>query len=142
MQTPPPGPYPARPTQQQQEYLKREDVVGKKVIDGKANEMGVVKDIAFSTRGEIAFLVEKKDGSMETVPLSKVERIGEYIVLYKEMGPIGPGPVPPGPGGPVPQPEPIICPQCGYPNPPGTKFCQRCGAKLPEKKKGLFGFKI
>ncbi len=127
------------------EYLKREDVVGKTVIDGRGNSLGVVKDIAFSVRGEIAFLVEKKDGSLESVPLTRVERIGEYIVLYKEMAPGVPGQPgrPMQAGQPVQQEEFIICPVCGYKNPPGTEYCLRCGAKLPRKKRGILGgFKI
>lgn len=122
------------------------------MIDGKGNGLGVVKDIAFSIRGEIAFVVEKKDGSTTTVPLSKVERIGEYIVLYKEptvpqppQQPRGPAGIPI-PGRPQPQPQQeefIVCPVCGYRNPPGTEYCLRCGAKLPKRKKGLLGgFKI
>ncbi len=147
--TPPPPPPPGPPGEAGGEFLKREDVVGKTVIDGKGDSLGVVKDIAFSIRGEIAFVVEKKDGSTVTVPLAKVERIGEYIVLYRE--PAAPQPPQPGPGG-IPLPgrpqapqkeEAIVCPVCGYRNPPGTEYCLRCGAKLPRKKRGLLGgFKI
>lgn len=139
---PPPPPPPGPPGPPGGEYLKREDVVGKTVIDGKGDSLGVVKDIAFSIRGEIAFVVEKKDGSTESVPLSMVERIGEYIVLYKQAQQPAPG-APPAPPGPPQQEEFIVCPVCGYKNPPGTKYCLRCGAELPRRKKGLLGgFKI
>ncbi len=138
-------------------YLKREDVVGKVVIDGNANSMGTVKDIAFSPTGDLAFVVEKKDGTEEMVPLSKVDRIGEYIVLKKEAPPPRPttppgappppgAPAPPGaPRPPVPGPPPqqagnvIVCPVCGHPNPPDAKFCLKCGAPLPKQKKGFLG---
>lgn len=28
----------------------------------------------------------------------------------------------------------VVCPQCGYVNPPGAKFCINCGAPLPQEK--------
>ncbi|RLF01500.1 MAG: hypothetical protein DRJ64_10530 [Thermoprotei archaeon] len=149
------------------QYLKREDVLGKLVIDSDANSLGTVKDIAFSPTGEFAFIVQKKDSEEEiTIPVSKVRKIGEFILLKEETAAPTKPPVPgapygvPGrpptapptmvtPGQPAPpppgQPPPsqtqgqVICPVCGNPNPQGTKYCLRCGAPLPEKKKKWFG---
>ncbi|MEZ0248243.1 MAG: SPFH domain-containing protein [Thermoproteus sp.] len=28
----------------------------------------------------------------------------------------------------------VVCPRCGYVNPPGAKFCMNCGAPLPQEK--------
>lgn len=30
--------------------------------------------------------------------------------------------------------EGIVCPQCGHPNPRGSRFCGDCGSALPERK--------
>jgi len=30
----------------------------------------------------------------------------------------------------IAQAEDVVCPSCGYSNPPGTKFCNECGVKL------------
>jgi len=148
------------------QYLKREDVLGKLVIDAEANTVGTVKDIAFSPTGEFAFVVQKKDSEEEvTIPISKVRKIGEFILLKEEtkapvrpptqpqippqarQPPYGaptqapppstvPGQAPPQAPAQAPPPgEALVCPVCGYPNPPGTKYCLRCGAPLPEKKK-------
>ncbi len=149
------------------QYLKREDVLGKLVIDADANSVGTVKDIAFSPTGEFAFVIQKKDSEEEvTISMSRVKKIGEFILLKEETQKTttpstrppqmtrppygGPIQVPPPPAGQPPaqppaqvpgqapppaQGEAIVCPVCGYPNPPGTKYCLRCGAPLPEKKK-------
>jgi len=147
-------------------YLRREELIGKIVIDENANTYGKVKDVVFSVSGEVAFVVEKKDGSDEIIPLSEISKIGEYILLKPraptppvrvqpptptpQPSPQAPQPYPPEavqpqapiaqPVTPAPQPAQaggILCPSCGFVNPPDSKFCIRCGTPLPQQKKGF-----
>ena len=56
----------------------------------------------------------------------------------------GGGGQPPGPSGQPPstvvsgqlaqQQQGVVCPRCGFVNPPGAKFCMNCGAQLPQEK--------
>jgi len=141
-------------------YFRREDIVGKTVIDSEAKMYGKVKDLAFLVSGEVAFLVEKADGSEEAIPISRVAKIGDFILLKAEkpsapMPPTTPPTTPERPAArvaqvPPPSQQPQLAPQptqagvqcssCGFMNPPDAKFCVKCGAPLPQRKKGLRRF--
>ena len=43
------------------QWRRREEVIGKEVIDGEAKKLGVTKDLAWSNNGQIALVVEIGD---------------------------------------------------------------------------------
>jgi len=40
-------------------WHRREEVVGKEIIDGEAKKIGTVKDLAWSNDGKLAIVVER-----------------------------------------------------------------------------------
>jgi sporulation protein YlmC with PRC-barrel domain len=114
-------------------YIKREDVVGKKVITPEGNLYGTVRDLAFSLKGDIGLVLAAKDQTEVTIPIRQISAFGEYLLLASTPPP----PAPPAPA-PAPQPAtkaksqggPRVCPSCGNPVSEGAKFCGKCGQKL------------
>jgi sporulation protein YlmC with PRC-barrel domain len=110
-------------------YVKREDVLGKVAISPDGNTFGTVKDIAFSTKGDVGLVVAKKGGSEVIVSIRQTSAIGEFILLSSvpEQGP-APSPLQPMPA--RQNPAPATCPSCGNPVKAGAKFCGKCGTGL------------
>ena len=154
--------------------LKKEDLIGKIVINANGNSLGKVVDIGISVTGMGVLKVETRDGRVQDIEMSEVQAIGEYILLKPSAAPrvpqpLGPQPSPGQPAPPPPYPSrqqgfslsrllglgrqqqtppppaappsyppapappasgPVICPHCRFTNPPGSRFCQNCGAQL------------
>jgi sporulation protein YlmC with PRC-barrel domain len=112
-------------------YIKRDDVVGKKVITPEGNLYGTVKDMAFSLKGDIGLVVSAKDQSETTIPIKQISAFGEYLLLSST-------PTPPAPSAPPASPQPAkakqagprLCPSCGNPVSEAAKFCGKCGQKM------------
>lgn len=111
-------------------YVKREDVIGKKAITPDGNTFGTVKDIAFSTKGDVGLVLSTKDGPEMTVSIRQALAIGEFILLSAtptESAVSSPPPVPKSASQPV---GPSVCPACGNQVKAGAKFCGKCGHQL------------
>lgn len=130
-------------------YFRRDDFLGKDVIDSKAVRTGKVKDISFDTSGHIALAVETKDNAEKIVSLDRVAAVGDVILLKPEeplreaiyQAPSAPSVTPPPPQqSPTPIPQSVtqrpdvlsevICPACNTSNRSGARFCRRCGARI------------
>jgi sporulation protein YlmC with PRC-barrel domain len=103
-------------------YFKREDVLGKVVIDSEGKRSGSVKDVAFSVGGEIALLVEGEEEEV-VVPLDRVSAIGDFVLLKPKA-------VSAESKGAEKRPGAVVCPTCGLENKPGIKFCVKCGSRI------------
>lgn len=111
-------------------YVKREDVIGKKAITPDGNTFGAVKDIAFSTKGDVGLVLSTKDGSEMTVSIRQTSAIGEFILLSATPTESAVSSTPPM-SSTSPQPVvPGVCPSCGNQVKAGAKFCGKCGHKL------------
>ena len=129
--------------------FSRDEVVGKIVIDARGNSVGKVADVAISSDGIAILKVAADTGEVIDIPMIKVQAIGEYVILKPETKASTPQTYPPPTTTVTPPPPPsfpssappppaasgdfIRCPNCGFMNPPGAKFCQNCGAKLAQK---------
>ena len=106
-------------------FYKREDLVGKDVIDFEAKKLGVVKDIAFNDEGKLAFTVIRKtlEGVEEEVfiPMDRIYKLWDVVLLKSEPTP---APFPPS------MPSEKICSKCSYRNKPDARFCVKCGSSL------------
>lgn len=115
-------------------FLSREKMVGKQVIDSEGTIVGNLKDISINLEDkEIALLVVARTGAEVNIPSEDVLRVGDVILLSKEVK------LPPPPKGAPPAPSaappalptaPNKCPKCGYLNALDSKFCIKCGTKL------------
>jgi len=96
--------------------FRKEDVVGKTVIETSGAVKGKVKDVMFDLGGGVAFLVEGDDGKDSQVALSKVTGISEHVVIEteptKDSGLSGYG---------------MTCKFCGAPKSPEERWCPSCG---------------
>lgn len=109
----------------QKKFYKREDVIGKKVVNQDALEVGSVKDTAFDMEGKLHLIVAKKEGDEgDYISINDIKAFGDYILL-REPPAVGTSPD-------VIQ-APVAsktCPKCGHVNSPNVGYCTKCGTKL------------
>ena len=96
--------------------FKKEDVVGKTVIETSGAVKGKVRDVMFDLGGGVTFIVQGADGKDSQIALAKVMGISEHVVVKgetaTESGVSGYG---------------TTCKFCGAPNPAGERWCPSCG---------------
>ena len=80
------------------DWKRREEVIGKDVIDGDAKKLGVTKDLAWSSDGRMALVIESNDEEEFFLSFSEIERIGD-VVFVKAKSALAAAPS-------------IICPVC------------------------------
>ncbi len=132
-------------------FFRREDVVGKTVVDANGKILGKVSDIGFDLKGNLVMVIGEGE-EQNYVFFSNIQAVGD-VVLLKTSGLSGSGGVSSQPPTQqVQQSEPtsattarhshtgnvVYCPECGHPNAVGNRFCENCGAKLAEDE-GLLG---
>jgi len=96
--------------------FKKEDVVGKTVIETSGAVKGKVKDVVFDLGGEVTFLIQGMDGRDSQIALSNVTGISDHVVVKEESatesGPSGYG---------------TSCRFCGAQKPVEERWCPSCG---------------
>ena len=102
------------------EWKRREEVIGKDVIDADAKKLGVTKDLAWSNDGRMALVIETEDEEF-FLSFSEIERIGD-VVFVKARSAMAAAPS-------------VICPVCRHKNLPEAKFCAKCGRTLEVKER-------
>jgi sporulation protein YlmC with PRC-barrel domain len=103
------------------EWKRREEVIGKDVIDADAKRLGVTKDLAWSNDGRMALVIESGDEEEFFLSFSEIERIGD-VVFVKAKSALMTAPS-------------ITCPVCRHKNLPEAKFCAKCGRTLEVREK-------
>jgi sporulation protein YlmC with PRC-barrel domain len=96
--------------------FRKEDVVGKTVIETSGAVKGKVKDVVFDLGGGVTFLVQGAEGKDSQIPLTKVTGISEHVVVKGEE-PTGQGPSGYG----------TTCKFCGAAKPNEERWCPSCG---------------
>jgi len=100
-------------------WRRREEIVGKEVIDGDAKKIGITKDIAWSDEGTLALVIEGVDEQDSFLEFEDVERIGDVIFIKPKASL---------------QLIPMkTCPMCKQKNPLEAMFCAKCGHSLESK---------
>jgi sporulation protein YlmC with PRC-barrel domain/ribosomal protein L40E len=114
-------------------FYKREDLIGKTVINQDASEIGTVKDTAFDVEGKMALIISKKDGQEEEyISINDIRSMNDVILLKENPG--TKTLTLPNAQVTVVQAVPSqskICPKCGHVNLQSAQFCVKCGNKLP-----------
>lgn len=101
-------------------WHRREEIVGKEIIDGEAKKAGTTKDLAWSPDGKLALIVQKEKNEEAFLAFDEIEKIGD-VVFIKSAGALEVIPT-------------KICPSCKHRNDAEAKFCAKCGKTLEEKK--------
>jgi sporulation protein YlmC with PRC-barrel domain len=95
--------------------FRKEDVVGKSVIETSGAVKGKVKDVTFDLGGRVTLLVQGTDGRDSQIELSRVTGISEHVVVKSE--PVEAGA--PGYG--------TTCKFCGAAKAAEERWCPSCG---------------
>lgn len=103
------------------DWKRREEVVGKDVIDVDAKKIGVTKDLAWSGDGRMALIIETGDEEEFFLSFTDIERIGD-VVFVKAKSALMTAPS-------------VTCPVCKHKNLPEAKFCAKCGRTLEVKER-------
>jgi sporulation protein YlmC with PRC-barrel domain len=103
------------------QWRRREEVIGKDVIDSDANKIGSAKDLAWSEDGVFAVIVEGADEEESFLPFDNVEKVGD-VIFVKAKGSLVSIPT-------------KTCPMCKHKNPIEAMFCAKCGRTLEEDEK-------
>ena len=92
-------------------------IEGLAVYDENAKKIGNAKQVGIDSNQSVVLLITKNDGSEGSIPWNSIRKVGEVILL----------------GSPNSSTQTIQvgkCPQCGFTNKEGSKFCEECGTKL------------
>jgi sporulation protein YlmC with PRC-barrel domain len=101
------------------QWRRREEVIGKEVVDSEAKKLGVTKDFAWSSDGRLALVIEVGEEEESFLSFDDIEKIGDVVfVKAKSALVVAPS---------------VICPVCKHKNLVEAKFCAKCGRVLENK---------
>jgi sporulation protein YlmC with PRC-barrel domain len=98
------------------QWRRREELIGKEVIDTDARKLGVTKDLAWSDDGRLALVIELGDEEESFLSFDGIEKIGD-IIFVKAKSALVVAPT-------------VTCPVCKHKNLVEAKFCAKCGRTL------------
>jgi len=102
------------------QWRRREEIVGKEVIDSDAKKIGVAKDLAWSNDGKLALIVESSDEDEAYLTFGEIERIGDVVFVRAKSA--------------LESVPSITCPVCKHKNLVEAKYCAKCGRTLEGKE--------
>ena len=92
-------------------------IEGLPIYDENAKKIGNAKQVGVDSNQSVVLIITQNDGTDGSIPWSSIKKVGEIILL----------------GNPETKPQvvkPAGCPNCGFENKDGSKFCEECGTKL------------
>ena len=116
--TPPPMPENI-PYEPQQLGSSFNSIAGMSVYDANAKKIGTVKQVGVDSTQTVVLVITKIDASEIAVKWNQIKKIGEIILLGETQDTAS--------GGIQSAPK---CPNCGFDNNIGSKFCESCGTKI------------
>lgn len=117
----------APPAAESQSVGSVSSIVGMAVYDEEAKKIGTAKQIGIDSSQSLVLVISKNDGSDQTIPWSKIKKVGEIVL-------VGTPSVTQTPSTVAPQVQSSAdsgkCPSCNFVNKSGSKFCEECGTKI------------
>jgi len=95
------------------QWRRREELVGKDVVDSEARKLGVTKDFAWSPDGRLALVIESGEEEESFLSFDGIQKIGD-VVFVKAKSELLVAPS-------------VTCPVCKHKNLVEAKFCAKCG---------------
>ncbi len=95
-------------------------IEGLAVYDENAKKIGNAKQVGVDSSQSVVLVITNNDGTEGSIPWNSIRKVGEIILL----------------GSPETTPQvtqavqPGKCPNCGFLNKEGSKFCEECGTKI------------
>ncbi len=102
------------------QWKRREEIIGKEVVDADAKKVGVAKDLAWSSDGRLALVIESSEEDESFLSFDNIEKIGD-VVFVKARSSLMSAPS-------------VTCPICRHKNLLEAKFCAKCGHPLEGKE--------
>jgi len=102
------------------QWRRREELVGKEIINSEAKKLGIAKDLAWADDGQLALIVELSDEEEAFLPFDEIERVGD-VVFVNTKSALQTAPT-------------IVCPVCKHRNLVEAKFCAKCGKALESRE--------
>ena len=92
-------------------------IAGMEIYDARAFRMGTAREVGVDpATGSLVLTVELDDGKTVSIPWSRIDKVGEIVVLG-------------GADAPAAQ-QTGACASCGFSNKPNSKFCEQCGTQI------------
>jgi sporulation protein YlmC with PRC-barrel domain len=102
------------------QWRRREELIGKEIINAEAKKLGTAKDLAWTSDGKLALIIELNDEEEAFLPFEDIDRVGDVVFVNPKS---------------TPQTVPtVICPVCKHRNLLEAKFCAKCGKALESKE--------
>ena len=95
--------------------FRKEDVVGRTVIETSGLVKGKIKDVTFNLSGAVTLIVEGADGKEVRIPLSRVTGISDLVVVKSDLAAESSA-----------LPSGTLCKFCGATLIPGNAWCPKC----------------
>jgi sporulation protein YlmC with PRC-barrel domain len=102
------------------QWRRREELIGKEIINDEAKKVGTAKDIAWTGEGKLALVVELSDEQEAFLPFEEIVTVGD-VVFVKPKSTLQTAPT-------------VTCPVCKHRNLLEAKFCAKCGKSLESKE--------
>jgi len=71
------------------EFIPKEMILGKYVLDSEVRKIGIIKDWTYSTDGKIKMIVKTRNLKNKTtiilIPFSHIERVGQFVLLKTKV---------------------------------------------------------
>ena len=102
------------------QWRRREELIGKEIINDEAKKVGVAKDLAWTSEGRLGLVVELNDEQEAFLPFEEIVTVGD-VVFVKPKSTLQTAPT-------------VTCPVCKHRNLLEAKFCAKCGKSLESKE--------
>jgi sporulation protein YlmC with PRC-barrel domain len=102
------------------QWRRREELIGKEIINEEAKKVGTAKDLAWTSDGKLALIVELSDEQEAFLPFEEIVTVGD-VVFVKPKSTLQTAPT-------------VTCPVCKHRNLLEAKFCAKCGKSLESKE--------
>ena len=102
------------------QWRRREELIGKEIINDEAKKVGIAKDLAWTSEGKLALVVELSDEQEAFLPFEEIVTVGD-VVFVKPKSTLQTAPT-------------VTCPVCKHRNLLEAKFCAKCGKSLESKE--------
>jgi len=91
-------------------------IVGMVVYDENAKRVGTANEVGVDSSQSLVLVISKDDGTEAKIPWNQIRKVGEIVLL----------------GGQITSSttEQGKCPDCGFSNKQGSKFCEQCGTQI------------
>ena len=120
-----------------EKFFKRQELIGKMVVDQEAAVIGKIADLALGKDGKMGLLLKGETTEEVVIVLDDIKKIDDVVLLKsvfsaktEESTPVPPLPEPKKTRARTESQKEKLCPNCSGMNRPKAKFCVKCGQPL------------